>query len=903
MICHDNSAAQSNLSSRKYVTLSICEQYFLETIHSGNDIELCPKSWNITCDCEKTDDELLQFYCPQKNNVKIIVSLTFYSIKLECDKAMSVKDYETIPSINLSAIDGPYGFSRKKFVFKNCVIPPNGFEDIVGKFNGTIKPNTLFLDESLPFDHKFHREHFNGFGEINKLVVRSAETLTLSLNTFQYVADITELEVTLPNFRDMNGELFQNQRKLQNLWLRQTPTNFTKQLFTNLASISELYIEKSVNTLQSNAFELLNVVDVRMVQNNLTTLPAVLFRSNVRLNTLMISEPYLKELPHDLLVNLKHLTQFVLSSTSTKTIHVNFFEKTPQLTSIDMSDNKLEFLPDGIFRNLNQLAAINLANNKFTRLSLPYELWSLQSLVISHNNLKTYPILVKTPLLEYLDLSDNQIDRFSSADLWIIDVSSSINLANNNITTIDFSNIQNSLYNLYALQSKKKTIKLHLDGNPINCDDRLLDFIDYLQNPDKLLKFKVVDGKCSTPSNLKKHQLSEIDFNDILHQKSDFCSVYCSRACDCNFRREDKMLVMNCTKEGLSHLDRFPNTTGLGYKYIELLFANQNVTEFPNLSQVPGMEAVTVINASNNNIQRFSLETFHNNWQRLDLSNNKLVSLDNDLIRSWNESKKLEKLWLSGNPWECNCDTRLMQMFIFSNSIRVLNYLEITCANKAGQSLWKIDVCRDRHIAIIALCLSAFFVTLLFTFYYKYRELINVWLYGKFGRWIGEYLSDKPFDAFISYAEPDSNYVRYHLVPALENGPEHYRLCIHTRDWIAAPIMEQIYESVHNSRYTIIVLSGNFLRSTWGVAEFRAAQVQANNEKRSNVIMVMYGDVSDDDVENGAKEMQAYLRANTYLKWDDPWFLKKLRYSLRRSRRERRVRRTYDDHAIEMTVQ
>ncbi|XP_037050733.1 protein toll-like [Bradysia coprophila] len=883
----------------KYQLLLTIYIKFINNI-SGNDIEICPKSWNITCDCEKIGDELLQFYCPQKNNVKINVSLTFDYIKLECDKAMSVKDYEAIPSINLSAIKGYYGFSREKFVIKNCVIPPNGFEDIVGKFNGTIKPDKLFLDESLPFDHKFHREHFNGFVGINRLVVRSTETLTLSLNTFQYVANITMLDVTLPNFRDMNGELFQNQRKLEKLRLRQTPIDFTKELFTNLSSISQLYIEKSVNTLQSNAFELLlHVVDVRMVQNNLTTLPAVLFHSNVHLNTLMIIEPDLKELPHDLLVNLKHLTEFILSSTSIVTIPGDYFEKTNQLTSIDMRDNKLEFLPDRIFRNLNELATINLANNKFTRLStsLVSELWSLQSLDISRNNLKTYPILVNAPLLEYLDLSHNQIDRFSSADLRF-NVPSSIYLTNNNITTIEFSDIQHNLY-----VSNNKTIELHLDGNPINCDDRLLDFIHHMENPNKLLEFKVVDGECSTPSDLKKHQLSEIYFNDIVHQKSDFCSVYCSRACDCNFRREDKMLVMNCTKEGLSHLDRFPNTTGLGYKYIELLFANQNVTEFPNLSQVPGMETVTVINASNNNIQRFSFETFFINWQRLDLSNNKLVSLDNDLIRSWNESKKLEKLWLSGNPWECSCDTRLMQMFIFSKATRVPNYFEITCANKAGQSLLDIDLCRDRNIAIIVLCLSALFVTLLFTFYYKYRELINVWLYGKFGRSIGQYLSDKPFDAFISYAEPDCNYVFNHIVPALENGPEHYRLCIHTRDWIAAPIMEQIYESVHNSRYTIIVLSGNFLRSTWGVAEFRAAQVQANNERRSNIIMVMYGDVSDDDVENGAKEMQAYLRANTYLKWDDPWFLKKLRYSLRRSRRERRVRRTYDDHAIEMTVQ
>jgi len=117
------------------------------------------------------------------------------------------------------------------------------------------------------------------------------------------------------------------------------------------------------------------------------------------------------------------------------------------------------------------------------------------------------------------------------------------------------------------------------------------------------------------------------------------------------------------------------------------------------------------------------------------------------------------------------------------------------------------------------------------------------------------------------------------LVNRLEEK-DGFKLCVHIRDWIpGAFITEQIVRSVDQSRRTVIVLSKHFVESIWSRLEFKTAHSQAINDKTNRVILILMEDeLTDEDIKD--EDLRLYMKLNTYLKWNDPWFWHKLKYAL-----------------------
>lgn len=198
------------------------------------------------------------------------------------------------------------------------------------------------------------------------------------------------------------------------------------------------------------------------------------------------------------------------------------------------------------------------------------------------------------------------------------------------------------------------------------------------------------------------------------------------------------------------------------------------------------------------------------------------------------------------------------------------------------------ELCTEKASLIIFGCILfailCFVVTLVITLYYRYRTEIHVYCYSsewKALQWLvsnPDYDENKRYDAFVSYANDDHDFVVQKLVPFLE-GEKSFKLCLHYRDWVPGDgIQEQILRSVQSSRRTIVVLSPNFLNSVWGTVEFKTAHAEALKSGTSKVIVIVYEDVgSTADLDESLK---AYLQMNTYLKWETPWFWKQLVYAL-----------------------
>lgn len=100
----------------------------------------------------------------------------------------------------------------------------------------------------------------------------------------------------------------------------------------------------------------------------------------------------------------------------------------------------------------------------------------------------------------------------------------------------------------------------------------------------------------------------------------------------------------------------------------------------------------------------------------------------------------------------------------------------------------------------------------------------------------------------------------------------------------------QISNSVNDAKRTIIVMSPNYLQSNWAQWEFRVAQSHAATEKRSRIIVILYGDIGD--INKLEPDIRDYLKLNTYVKWGDKWFWEKLKYAMPHCKSSERVEKT-----------
>ena len=93
---------------------------------------------------------------------------------------------------------------------------------------------------------------------------------------------------------------------------------------------------------------------------------------------------------------------------------------------------------------------------------------------------------------------------------------------------------------------------------------------------------------------------------------------------------------------------------------------------------------------------------------------------------------------------------------------------------------------------------------------------------------------DIEFDAFVSYSGLDQDWIDQVLVPNLEPG---YRLCLHERDFqLGRSITENIVDCMAKSKSCLIILSENYVKSTWGNFEAQVAQA-IMKEKLSTIVL------------------------------------------------------------------
>jgi hypothetical protein len=95
------------------------------------------------------------------------------------------------------------------------------------------------------------------------------------------------------------------------------------------------------------------------------------------------------------------------------------------------------------------------------------------------------------------------------------------------------------------------------------------------------------------------------------------------------------------------------------------------------------------------------------------------------------------------------------------------------------------------------------------------------------------------YDVFISYAHQDRRWVQGWLLPRLEGAG--VRVCIDTRDFeVGFPVVSSIESAVAQSRFTLLVLSPDYLHNDWVAGEMDLVKAFDSAERQRQVIPLLY---------------------------------------------------------------
>ncbi|XP_055588252.1 protein toll-like [Uranotaenia lowii] len=759
------------------------------------------------------------------------------------------------------------------------------------------------------------KESFRGAETIQELDLSANAIESFDPDVFSLLPDLTELNLSFNRFTTLPENLLAENRKLKDFRLvhnqapmQTLPESFLANLpqlktvilnrcsFTHLPATllkgsSEIaMLDFSYNQLTSLPEQLLRdqlqLTDLNLAYNELEILPDRLLDNTVKLEKLRLSYNRLYNLTANVFYALENLQELYLDNNYLHSIDRNAFDRTSTLVKLYLQNNFLSFHDfsfveqeldiaegDGTpFQTLNNLRILNLRNNSITTI---FRDWAVNAIK-----------------LEELDLSYNNISMLSYSSLPFISSRIRVNLTHNKISQIELRDMEQII--MGQPDSYVSHVDLYLNDNPLNCDCVLLQFIQYLRQMMgkrvyKTITFNADNLRCAEPKQFEGRLVSSLELEDL------FCDLdqpgtevkLCPAKCHCTTRPFDKALIVNCTKQGLTEIPPLPVPSNFAHEYTELHMEYNNVSELPT-EELTGYFSVGKLFMQNNSLVQLLPENLPSKLRMLDVSNNRLVVLNQSVIEVLNSSKFLENTRMAGNRWQCDCTTSELVNFVQRNQQRIGDINQLTC--EGGTSFTSVtisDLCnRDLTVILgwsISLTILFILIAILTIFYYRYNMEIKVWLFknGLF-LWLvteEELDKDKLYDAFISYSHKDEDFITEQLVPTLEKEPMNFKTCLHIRDWTAGEMIStQIIKSVEESRRTIVVLSSNFLESEWGKMEFRTAHINSMKEKRVRVIVIIYDEIGD--IESLEPELKAYLKMNTYVKWGDPWFWDKLRYAM-----------------------
>ncbi|RVE41412.1 hypothetical protein evm_013940 [Chilo suppressalis] len=770
------------------------------------------------------------------------------------------------------------------------------------------------------------RGAFRRLKELTELSLEDNQIRNINNESFIGMESLEHLNLSQNPFKILPPGVFAHTPRLKTLILESTGLEeIPNGAITGLQMLEMIYIGYGRGMLLSFGSRALG--DLPSLKNlyikhiRIKPVPSDLLQGDTKLRHLAMRDASLEELPKQFFNGLVNLELLFLDKNNITALDSDIFSPLKALKKLNLNGNRIEMLPSRLFEGLTRLLFFS-ANENHMKVIAPDTFWgadSLQVLSLMNNELtlttdededmnrgqrlSPFEPLVRLRTLQLhgnrlrrvfpdwhmllggelsrLNLSRNRYTELTKADVQLLNANITVYLRKNNITTVNLlkNNItivdlrKNNITTVDLLETptwwpqeklpKKKLSVILLDENPFRCDCKLFTFIRRLREPLATEpRFNPGNAICASPPYLEGYSIKKLTPEQSV---CPFKDADCPSDCVCYLRPGTKSLDLDCSAEPM----KYPVPSKFEFKEIRLTLKSPPAT----FEKLP--DYVVFLNLSG--VGLTEIPEVPETVKNLDLSNNSLSRLPMELLKNIH-------LRLSSNPILCDCSHAEDVYLLKSNKDRILDSDKVICMD--GVSPWGLDaktLCDVRPIALLGGTLAALgiIVAVAAALAYKYSLEIRVLLFSR--GWCLKLVQEEDldqnmqYDAFVSFSQNDARFVADVLVPKLE-VENNLQLCVHYRDWLIGDMIPtQIARSVEQSRRTIIILSKSFLESTWGLLEFRAAHLRSQRERRARVLVVVLEDMCEDDMD---AELRAYLSTNTYLRWGDPWFWKKLLYAL-----------------------
>ncbi|GBM04389.1 Protein toll [Araneus ventricosus] len=783
--------------------------------------------------------------------------------------------------------------SLPESVFHNLILLENLF---LSKNKLRVLPDGIFrnLSNLVGLDLSYNNltqlpdNIFNGLTNLIHIRLRGNKLKTLSEDLFQSSPNIKTIELSINNFTEPLAE---------NLLFGLTQLEKFDVTDSNLTEIHENFFSYSPK-----------LIIINLQGNNLTSLPRNIFRNNSMLKEINLNFNRLAELPPDLFPDQMNLYKLSIFKNNLSEIPGGIFQKARKIKTLVLGGNQIRNANQTIFRDLPLLEFLDLSVNNLTFFQLDATAnanW--KHIDLSYNSLTEMPYFqwLRYLKVEWLNLEHNKISYLTLPLLYLKKKDSAVlNFAHNNIKTVNASRVidYDMALNYYKVPSKDldnyAEIRIILDSNPFVCDCQLYDFYHYVKQSHKSL-IRSIRLDSDSANNLTCNKPRNLAGKPVMSLTADHftCEIQkdCSHPCHCYFRAKDELNIMNCSFHKMSAL---PSTAPYN---TTVLFFEENVLTNMSSFNDEIWENLMELFLDNNQITDLDHWQIPNNLSNISLRGNRIKQLPLTLI-SFISNVPNFVITLQDNPFHCNCSTKSFKKWLAEHYKNVKDVQNVMCANslKWNGTLIRAPILTTPDdilcplddwpyklhlisvtVICVVLALLLFVVSVL---YYRNKQTVIAYVYIHMHHVFTCFFSeedmdeDKIFDAFVSYSSSDRD-VALALTYELERKEPHFNLCIHERNWIAGnPISWNIFNSVHNSKRTILIISKEFLKSMWFQVEFHTAYYQMLEDKIDRLIIIVKGELPPKDTLD--KDLQYLLSTKTYLIWEEKWFWEKLKYAM-----------------------